>query len=288
VLSGPRCISNEGHRVLATANETENATCQQCCRKPLPAGFVSNIKASKDDACSIKQGILHRLCAHVRAQEAETVEAQEARIVAAYESALRLMQSGAAADAQVLHCIHPCFEAWRRWRLRLCLKTSWPTAASVSMQTFRRATVLLQSQDELRALLEEPLLVAVELPDDAAEVSGRAAAAAMGTPSLAAQIKFLALKNLAGSLAAVRPYHLHYPDGQVTCANCMVPCALLAIVLCLLWQGDAADAASNTLQGGAALEALQLYAQAALLDAGDIVLWNRMGVLVRTFKCVYV
>jgi TolA-binding protein len=36
------------------------------------------------------------------AQEAETVEAQEARVVAAYEDALRLMQSGDAAEAQVL------------------------------------------------------------------------------------------------------------------------------------------------------------------------------------------
>ena len=69
-----------------------------------------------------------------------------------------------------------------------------------------RAILLQQSQDELRALLEEPLLVAVELPDDAAQASGRIASTAIGTPSLAAQIKFLALKNLAGSLAVVRPH----------------------------------------------------------------------------------
>jgi hypothetical protein len=45
-------------------------------------------------------------------------------------------------------------------------------------------------------------------------------------------------------------------------------------------QGGAV-ATDSTLQTGAAAEALQLYAQAALLDAGDVVLWNRMGVLVR-------
>lgn len=54
----------------------------------------------------------------------------------------------------------------------------------------------------------------------------------------------------------------------------------------MLVQGDT-DAADNTLQGGAALKALQLYAQAALLDAGDIVLWNRMGCLVRKDVSLY-
>lgn len=49
-------------------------------------------------------------------------------------------------------------------------------------------------------------------------------------------------------------------------------------------QGGAV-ATDSTLQGGAAAEALQLYAQAALLDAGDIVLWNRMGALVRASWC---
>jgi hypothetical protein len=41
-------------------------------------------------------------------------------------------------------------------------------------------------------------------------------------------------------------------------------------------------AIGGVLQGGAAVEALRLYAQAALLDASDIVLWNRMGALVST------
>lgn len=40
-------------------------------------------------------------------------------------------------------------------------------------------------------------------------------------------------------------------------------------------------AGGGALQGGtAAAQALQLYAQAAALDAGDIVLWNRIGALV--------
>lgn len=38
-------------------------------------------------------------------QDAETVEAQEARIVASYERALWLMQSGTTADAQVSDCL---------------------------------------------------------------------------------------------------------------------------------------------------------------------------------------
>jgi len=92
-------------------------------------------------------------------------------------------------------------------------------------------------------MLADPLLLAVQPPDaasaagaDAAAVGVAAAGAAAGGPSLAAQIKFLALKNLAGSLAAA---------------------------------------------AGTAPEALRLYGQAAALDAGDIVLWNRMGALVR-------
>lgn len=68
---------------------------------------------------------------------------------------------------------------------------------------------MLRPQDDLRALLEEPLLLAVEPPDAAPQAPGAAAAAAAaGPPSLAAQIKFLALKNLAGSLAAVRSWEL--------------------------------------------------------------------------------
>lgn len=92
-------------------------------------------------------------------------------------------------------------------------------------------------QGELRGLLDEPLLAAVEPPaPPEAPHPGAMPAAAAAPPSLPAQIKFLALKNLAGSLA---------------------------------------------LQGGTATEALRLYAQAAALDGGDIVLWNRMGKLVR-------
>ena len=34
-------------------------------------------------------------------------------------------------------------------------------------------------------------------------------------------------------------------------------------------------------EDGTAAQALGLYGQAATLDAGDIVLWNRMGALVR-------
>jgi hypothetical protein len=40
-------------------------------------------------------------------QPVQEAEAMEARIVAAYENALRLMQWGAAADAQWLHCMYP-------------------------------------------------------------------------------------------------------------------------------------------------------------------------------------
>ena len=133
-------------------------------------------------------------------------------------------------------------------------------------------------------LLEEPLLLAVEPPDDMTPVPAAAAATAAGAPSLATQIKFLALKNLAGSLAAVRSRVLHCSDSQAARANCVISSALSATMWPELMQADA-DAASDTLQSGAALKALQLYAQAALLDAGDIVLWNRMGVLVRNFVC---
>lgn len=44
------------------------------------------------------------------------MEAQEARVVRAYEDALRCMQSGAAADAQVLRVLCPCWGVWRRRR----------------------------------------------------------------------------------------------------------------------------------------------------------------------------
>jgi hypothetical protein len=44
------------------------------------------------------------------------VEAQEARVVKAYEDALRCMQSGAAADAQVPRVWRPCCGVWRRRR----------------------------------------------------------------------------------------------------------------------------------------------------------------------------
>lgn len=88
-------------------------------------------------------------------------------------------------------------------------------------------------------MLTDPLLAAVEPPETKATVAALANGAPVGAgaapPSLAAQIKFLALKNLAGSLAA----------GKAT-----------------------------------AREALTLYGQAAALDGGDIVLWNRMGALV--------
>lgn len=38
---------------------------------------------------------------------------------------------------------------------------------------------------------------------------------------------------------------------------------------------------------GTAAQALGLYGEAAMLDAGDIVLWNRMGTLVRIICSVH-
>jgi hypothetical protein len=69
-------------------------------------------------------------------------------------------------------------------------------------------------------LLEEPLLEAVEPPDAVAHASvGTDAVTAAAVPSLPAQIKCLALKNLAGSLAVVRPLDppLTMLSGHMTC-----------------------------------------------------------------------
>ena len=40
-------------------------------------------------------------------------------------------------------------------------------------------------------------------------------------------------------------------------------------------------------EAGSAAEALRLYGEAVQLDAGDIVLWNRMGTLVRKQYMTY-
>lgn len=76
-------------------------------------------------------------------------------------------------------------------------------------------------QAAFEVLLQEPLL---------------ATPRKVGRPTLPAQVRFLALKNLAALLAA---------------------------------------------DDATAPRALELYAEALRLDAGDVVLWHRMGVLVR-------
>lgn len=81
--------------------------------------------------------------------------------------------------------------------------------------------LIVNAQAAFEALLQEPLLA---MPSK------------VGRPTLPAQVRFLALKNLAALLAA---------------------------------------------DDATAPRALELYAEALRLDAGDTVLWHRMGVLVR-------
>ena len=167
-------------------------------------------------------------------QAAETVEAQEARLVASYERSLQLTQSGAHEGQQARAFAHGHLAC-----ASLKKHDSWRSGPhnfvrNQNPEGRRSLACPLYTQAELRALLADPLLAAVR----PRSLLRRGTLAPAQPPSLPAQLRFLALKNLAASCA-----------------------------------GEGSSENSRR-------EALQLYGQAAALDAGDIVLWSRMGRLV--------
>ena len=92
------------------------------------------------------------------------MEAQEARIVAAYENALRLMQSGAAADAQVVHLRHPCLEVWQCCDLRLCARALRATAADVTRYNPSRAVLFFDHRTNCRRCWKSPCFLPSSRP----------------------------------------------------------------------------------------------------------------------------